>query len=118
MYIYKDQIVRLKKLLSEKDLSLPQLSKLLGFANPTTMYNYYNGKSRLPEKIVDKLCKLFPDVSRDWLLNGYGDMYSNVNASTKSVIEALKLEIEALKHKIDEKDKVINNLSEIVLKNR
>lgn len=64
---------RLIQFLRFKGMSHSELSRRLG-VSPT-----YVGAMRksLPEDKVKRLCEIFPDLNRDWLIYGEGDMLKN-----------------------------------------
>lgn len=66
---------RLIQFLRYKGMSHSELSRRLG-VSPT-----YVGAMRksLPEEKVKRLCEIFPDLNRDWLIYGEGEMIKTVN---------------------------------------
>ena len=66
---------RLLQVLQDKKLSQTEFAKMLG-VSPT-----YIGAMRksLSNDRMKKLGEIFPDLNRDWLLYGEGDMYRNGN---------------------------------------
>lgn len=68
---------RLIKFLKEKRVSQSQLARELGVSVT------YVGAMRksLPEDRVKRLCELYPDLNREWLLHGEGEMLINSDRS-------------------------------------
>lgn len=43
--------------------------------NQSNLSRSLNGKLTITVKTIDKICAAFPDVNRDWLLSGKGEMF-------------------------------------------
>lgn len=64
-------------LLEHYGFSPKQFSDKLGLRNPSQIYNYVNGvASRVTEKYADLIVSKFPELNRDYLLTGKGDMFT------------------------------------------
>ena len=56
--------------------SLKALARDLGI-NPQVFYDIMSGKTlRISARVADKIFLAFPDVNKDWVLNGEGEMLS------------------------------------------
>lgn len=77
-----------------------------------TVNNWVTGKRPIGNIVLDKLIKVFPDISIDWLKTGEGEMLKSDKplvqlAEESSEIQKLKEEIKYLKQTIEDKNKII-----------
>jgi len=104
--------------------------------NPQTLNNYTSGKRKIGYEVVDKILIRYPQVSAEWLLRGVGSMFccgdanidevfntgiqqNNVEGNNTAVMNGdavLQKENELLKKQIEDKDKEIAFLRELVKK--
>lgn len=66
-------IQRIKKVVSDKNLSVTALGKLIGI-HPSTLNRQFNGESAMSLGTIDAFLQYFGDVSAEWLLRGEGEM--------------------------------------------
>jgi transcriptional regulator with XRE-family HTH domain len=68
---------RLKYLLNEKRMKNIDLARRL---NTTTqsVSNWLADRNQISTDNARRICEIFPDVSFDWLMNGYGEMIRGV----------------------------------------
>ena len=66
-------IQRIKKVVSDRNLSVTALGKLIGI-HPSTLNRQFNGESAMSLGTIDAFLQYFKDVSAEWLLRGEGDM--------------------------------------------
>lgn len=64
---------RIKKLLSEKEISVTFLAKTVG-ANQKTLNNQINGDTSLSTSTILLIKQVIPEIDFDWLLTGEGPM--------------------------------------------
>lgn len=64
---------RIKKLLSEKEISVTFLAKTVG-ANQKTLNNQINGDTSLSTSTILLIRQVIPEIDFDWLLTGEGPM--------------------------------------------
>ncbi|MEI7503361.1 MAG: hypothetical protein WCI31_06170 [Prolixibacteraceae bacterium] len=50
-----------------------EFSELLD-KNPNVISRYATGKNEMSERFVTKVCQVFPEVNKEWLLRGFGDI--------------------------------------------
>lgn len=75
---------RVNEFLSDKQVSVNALSKLVGIAQ-TTLNTQLRGERALSVLVVVKILETFPEISAEWLLRGEGEMYRNNNEQKKEI---------------------------------
>lgn len=68
---------RLQKFLKEERISASEFARKMGLS-PAYLASM---RKSMPEEKVERLTKLFPQINRDWLLYGEGDMYRDMGNS-------------------------------------
>ena len=64
------------------------------------MSKMLRGKQKISDKTVDKICAAYPELSRNWLLTGEGEML-NPTPSTTSTIDKQRMLEELIDHYAD-----------------
>ena len=73
----KTQSGRLIELINQLNLNTRSFALNCGFSQPTTIYSVIKNDSKLTISTLDKICNRFPQVNKDWLLTGYGNMFNS-----------------------------------------
>lgn len=63
-----------------------EIGKLMGYSNKSSFSQVVNGVVPLPEKFIDKLCKLDSRLRKSWIVNEIGDILINKNESKQVYI--------------------------------
>ena len=95
-------------LAKKKEKSVKSLAEKLGILRQT--FNGYLCEQRQNNlwPLLPQILELYPDVSRDWLYFGEGEMLST--SPTAAHMEELKTELDAANAKLDTKDAEIERL--------
>lgn len=117
---------RISEFINKSNLSITGLSKKIGISQPTLHYQM-RGERTLSLATVSALLDCFPEISAEWLLRGKGEMILPsgssvaVSDSSNTVVgnhntgnNAGGLSESFVKSLLDEKDKQINQLLQIV----
>lgn len=64
---------------SQKDFG-----KKVGYGNESAFSQVINGKVPFPKDLMERICKLIPDLNPGWLLTGEGEMLVHSNQQTGS----------------------------------
>lgn len=108
---------RVRELAKAKAGSAKKLGEQLGKSQP--VFQAYLNETRQNNlwPLLPQILELYPDVSRDWLYFGEGEMLST--SPTAAHAEELQAELDAAKAKLDTKDAEIERLrSELERVNR
>lgn len=79
---------------SQKDLG-----SMLGYTNESSFSQVINGKVEEPKDFIERLCKLIPNLSRNWLENGFGEMILDDITIEQGKAEFVKKEKESVQPK-------------------
>ena len=88
---------RLIELINQLNLNTRSFALNCGFSQPTTIYSVIKNDSKLTTSTLDKICNRFPQVNREWLLTGYGEMFTtqqtdyseDLTVTAKQVIDTI-----------------------------
>jgi transcriptional regulator with XRE-family HTH domain len=74
--VYDEDLMRerIHRLIHREDISQREFANRLG-RKPSNMSQILNGERGIPKGFVADVTKVFPNVNRDWLLFGEGNMY-------------------------------------------
>ena len=99
---------RVRTLAKTKEGSAKKLGELLGKSQP--VFQGYLNETRQNNlwPLLPQILELYPDVSRDWLYFGEGEMLSA--SPTAAQVNELKAELDAANAKLDTKDAEIERL--------
>lgn len=109
---------RIMQIMREKNLNKNSLAKLLNLSQPALAKIEKN--LNLPSyKLLFEIIQNFPDINTEWLLTGTGKMLRSVDVTLEpedqktlvDLVSSQKNEIQFLKDKLEEKDKIISDLS-------
>lgn len=81
---------RLQGLINALNLNPRQFAVELGYEQATTIYNILKRQSTPSRSTLDKICKRFPQVNREWLLTGQGSMFNTPTASSDDLTVTAK----------------------------
>lgn len=103
---------RIQKLIDEKLMTQNAFAESIGISSDT-LYNFLHGTGKRHEKIVRGILTAYPEVNRDWLLTGRGEMYNSqeeVQIVKSNNEESKDFIIENLSKTIDSQQKTIEKL--------
>lgn len=101
---------RVRLLAKEKEKSVSRLATKLKLGQ-TTFNGYLNENRQFHLwEILPKILELYPDVSRDWLYFGEGEMLGEERA-TPETIQELKNKIQELEQELSETNKMNRQLT-------
>lgn len=94
---------RLLELIEWQGITLNKLAKLLGMSRTESLYNIKRGHYGISDELATKICELYPQVDRTWLLTGSGTMLAKAknNATQRpyyrNLVEESIMGVEELK---------------------
>ena len=103
---------RIDTLIKSLNLNPRSFALQCGYSQATTFYSIIKRDAKPTSSTIDKICNRFPQVNREWLMTGYGSMFTkqeneDLTVTAKQVIDELKENTESLKKEIkDLKDKL------------
>ena len=103
---------RIDTLIKSLNLNINSFSKECGYPTSATIWRLINEGAKPSAPTLNKICKRFPQVNREWLMTGYGSMFTkqeneDLTVTAKQVIDNLKENTESLKNEIkDLKDQL------------
>jgi len=74
---------QLKSFLKGKDITHKMVAKQTGFAQPTVT-NYINGHRKISAAFANALCKIFPEINKDFLLSYEGELLQNNSSPSET----------------------------------
>ena len=100
---------KIQTILDEIPISSYRLTQELNLSSGA-IYHILNGKNKLSKNMIDKICNLYPEVNKKYLLKGVGEPIIEPNISTDSEYILVK------KQDLEQVKKDIKNLYEILKK--
>ena len=103
---------RIDTLIKSLNLNINSFSKECGYPTSATIWRLINEGAKPSAPTLNKICNRFPQVNREWLMTGYGSMFTkqeneDLTVTAKQVIDNLKENTESLKNEIkDLKDQL------------
>ena len=103
---------RLEILINNLNLNPRSFSIELGYSRADSIYAIFKRNSKISNSLLNKICNRFPQINREWLMTGYGSMFTkqeneDLTVTAKQVIDNLKENTESLKNEIkDLKDQL------------
>ena len=73
---------RLKQLIDELGMNINSFSKECGYPSSATIWRIVDDNKKPSTPTLDKICNRFPQVNREWLLTGLGNMFTTTTASS------------------------------------
>lgn len=98
---------RFKELIDSLNLNVNSFSKECGYNTPSTIWALIKRDQSPTKPTIDKICNRFPQVNREWLMTGYGSMFTtqeneDLTVTAKQVIDTLKEDTNSLKSKLED----------------
>jgi len=103
---------RIDLLINALNLNINSFSKECGYPTSATIWRLINEGAKPSNPTLNKICNRFPQVNREWLMTGYGSMFTkqqddDLTVTAKQVIDKLQENTESLKNEIkDLKDEL------------
>ena len=96
---------RLQSLINKLNLNPRSFAIQCGYSQATTIYSIIKRDAKPTSSTLDKICNRFPQVNKEWLMTGYGSMFTtqendDLTVTAKQVIDNLKENTESLKNEI------------------
>lgn len=110
---------RIKELIFKLDLNQTSFAKTVGVSH-TAIFKTVSGETQPRLVLIDAILKSYPTVSRDWLLEGKGGMFSNTVAQSERGDEYLQKHLNELESEFRKELKEMRLVfqSELEFKNR
>ncbi|MBO5732437.1 MAG: helix-turn-helix transcriptional regulator [Alistipes sp.] len=95
---------RILKIIEWRGITLNRLATLLGMSRVEGLYNIKRGNYGISPDLANRLCELFPQLDRTWLLSGVGSMLLGDKVDTaqrpyyRCMVEECILNLNELKH--------------------
>lgn len=77
---------RLEKLRNHAGLNWKQLAQRIGIRTPQTFSDIKNGRHGISPKVANAILAAFPEINREWLVYGTGEMLANASANGLPVL--------------------------------
>ena len=96
---------RIDSLINALNLNINSFSKECGYPTSATIWRLINEGAKPSNPTLNKICNRFSQVNREWLMTGYGSMFTtqeneDLTVTAKQVIDNLKENTESLKSEI------------------
>ena len=96
---------RLQSLINKLNLNPRSFSIELGYTRADSIYAIFKRNSKISNSLLNKICNRFPQVNREWLMTGFGSMFTtqendDLTVTAKQVIDKLENEIKDLKDEL------------------
>jgi transcriptional regulator with XRE-family HTH domain len=106
---------RIAALIEALDLSVRKFSKKTGISS-TGVHNIVNNHVTPRLETLGTILKTFPNVNRDWLISGEGEMFALIEQSNPQSSSFATTLLQKLEAEISKKDKEIERLWDLVSK--
>ena len=98
---------RIDLLINALNLNINSFSKECGYPTSATIWRLINEGAKPSTPTLNKICNRFPQVNREWLMTGYGSMFTtqendDLTVTAKQVIDKLQANTESLKNEIQD----------------
>ena len=86
---------RIDLLINALNLNINSFSKECGYPTSATSWRFINEGAKPSNPTLNKICNRFPQVNREWLMTGYGSMFTkqqddDLTVTAKQVIDMLE----------------------------
>ena len=130
-------VQRIREIMKYYHLTIIDLSQKLGISR-YTIDKYLQGVNPISSKFITKILGVYPDINKDWFLEGKGEMFiskqkekivtitqevPNEGMTPVSLSESFKIllshhidEVKALQTEIEKQQAVIDRLADIIAK--
>ena len=103
---------RMQTILDEIGISSYRLTQEINLSSGA-IYHVLSGKNKLSKNIIDKICTLYPDVNKKYLLKGIGEPMIETNISNDAeYILVKKQDLEQVKKDIQNLYNLLRKLNE------
>ena len=98
---------RIDSLINALNLNINSFSKECGYPTSATIWRLINEGAKPSAPTLNKICNRFPQVNREWLMTGYGNMFTtqendDLTVTAKQVIDTLKKDTNSLKSELED----------------
>ena len=98
---------RIDSLINALNLNINSFSKECGYPTSATIWRLINEGAKPSAPTLNKICNRFPQVNREWLMTGYGSMFTtqendDLTVTAKQVIDTLKEDTNSLKSELED----------------
>ena len=112
---------RIDSLINALNLNINSFSKECGYPTSATIWRLINEGAKPSNPTLNKICNRFPQVNREWLMTGFGTMFTkqqddDLTVTAKQVIDKLEPKFtttETVKAFFKEFAEVKNQMAEI-----
>jgi len=114
----KTQSGRLIELINQLNLNTRSFAMNCGFSQPTTIYSVIKNDSKLTKSTLDRICNRFPQVNKDWLLTGHGNMFNSLSEkkSSDDLTVTAKQSIDGIVLELEKKEVLSNDKLDLLIK--
>ena len=88
---------RIEELISTLNLNINSFSKECGYSSSATIWRIINDNKKPSKPTLDKICNRFPQVNREWLMTGLGNMLNTPAQSSDDLTLSASLVLIGLK---------------------
>ena len=99
---------RIDLLINALNLNINSFSKECGYPSSATIWRLINEGAKPSNPTLNKICNRFPQVNREWLMTGFGSMFTkqqddDLTVTAKQVIDKLQPLFNTSKDAVDDK---------------
>jgi hypothetical protein len=104
---------KMKTILDELGVSSYRLTQELGLSSGA-VYHVLSGKNKLSKNIIDKICTLYPEVNKKYLIKGIGEpIIENKVSNDAEYILVKKQDFDQVKKDIKDLYEMLQKLNNI-----
>ena len=105
---------RLKQLIDALGMNINSFSKECGYPSSATIWRIVDDNKKPSTPTLDKICNRFPQVNREWLLTGLGNMFTTTTTSSDDLTVTAKQVLDKLEPILKEDfQKLANQINQI-----
>lgn len=103
---------KIQTILDELSISSYRLTQELNLS-ASAIYHVLSGKNQLSKNIIDKICNLYPEVNKKYLIRGVGEaIIEDKTSSSYEYLIVKKQDFEQVKKDIENIYKMLQKLNE------
>lgn len=103
---------KIQTILDELSISSYRLTQELNLS-ASAIYHVLSGKNQLSKNIIDKICNLYPEVNKKYLIRGVGEaIIEDKTSSSDEYLIVKKQDFEQVKKDIENIYKMLQKLNE------